>query len=177
MFAVNSGDQVTCTCLHVNQRLRTHRLGDINSHSNRHTGSLLRLVRDVFRTDTKYNLFIDVLAGERFQAAFERESQSAFLARFHEKQTTVATLGFSFEEGDWRTANEAGYEKVVRLPIEGQWVRDLQDQAISHHANTVAHGHRFALVVRDVDHGRTQFSVQSGDFGTHLNAHLGIQVG
>ena len=41
----------------------------------------------------------------------------------------------------------------------------------------VGHGHRLDLVVRDVDHGDAESTLQSTDFATHLTAQLRIQVG
>src|ERR1700751_3097520 len=177
MFAVNSSDQVACACLQVDQRLRTHRFGDINGQSNRHTGSLLRFVSDVFGTNAENDFFIDVSIRERFQAAFERECQSVFLARFYKEQTAIAPLDLPFEEVHWRTTNEARDKEIFGLPVKSQRIGYLHDEAVSQDADAITHGHRLDLVVGHVNHCGTQLSVQAGDLRAHLDAHLRVQVG
>src|ERR1700751_1814164 len=177
MFAVNSSDQVTCACLQVDQRLRTHRFGDINGQSNRHTGSLLRFVSDVFGTNAENDFFIDVSIRERFQAAFERECQCVFLARFYKEQTAIAPLDLPFEEVHWRTTNEARDKKIFGLPVKSQRIGYLHDEAVSQDADAVTHGHRLDLVVSHIDHRSPELNVKLGDFRAHLYAHLRVQVG
>ncbi len=46
---------------------------------------------------------------------------------------------------------------------------------IQHH-NLVGQGHRFDLIVGDVNHGAAQTLVQAGDFNTHLHAQRGVEV-
>ncbi|RYF64383.1 MAG: ATP-binding cassette domain-containing protein, partial [Comamonadaceae bacterium] len=53
---------------------------------------------------------------------------------------------------------------------------DLLDDAVVHHDDAVGHGHRFDLVVRDVDRGGLQPLVQRLDLGTHRHAQLGVEV-
>src|SRR5258708_7950552 len=177
MFAVNSGDQVTCTCLQVHQRLRTHRFGDINGQSNRHTGSLLRLVSDVFGTNAENDFFIDVSIRERLQASFERDCQSVFRGRFHKEPPAIAPLDLPFEEVHWRTTNEAGDKEIFGLPVKSQRIGYLHDETVSQDADAITHGHRLDLVVGHVNHCGTQLSVQAGDLRAHLDAHVRVQVG
>src|SRR5260370_29289692 len=120
MFAVNSGDQVTCTGLQVHKRLRTHRLGYINGQSNRHAGSLFRLASDVFGTNAEDDIFVDVFIREGFQTTLERERQSGFLARFHKVQAAIAPLDLPLQEVHRRTADEAGNEEILPLPIKSK---------------------------------------------------------
>ena len=49
--------------------------------------------------------------------------------------------------------------------------------AALHHRNARAQRHRLDLVVRDVHAGDAAGLVQPFDFGTHLHAQLGVQVG
>src|SRR5271165_598814 len=180
MFAVNSGDQVTCACFHVHQRLRTHWFGDIHGQSDRQarvTCALFRLVRDVFGTNAENDIFVDVSVREGFEAAFDRERQSVLFGRFHKEQAAVPSLDLPLQKVHRRTANEAGDKEIIGLPVESQRIGYLHDEAIAQDTDTVTHGHRFDLVVGHVNHCRTQLDVQAGDLRPHLNAHLRVQVG
>ena len=55
--------------------------------------------------------------------------------------------------------------------------RYLLQGAFAHHRDTVAHGHRFDLVVGDIHRGHAELVLQAADLGTHLHAQLGVQVG
>ena len=46
-----------------------------------------------------------------------------------------------------------------------------------HDDDPLAEGHRFDLVVGDVDHGGLEPLVEGGDLGPHLHAELGVEVG
>src|SRR5260370_4483717 len=176
MFAVNSGDQVTCTGLQVHQRLRTHRFGYINGQSNGHAGSLFRLVSDVFGTNAEDDIFVDVFVREGFQTAFERERQSVFVAPFHKEQAAIAPLDLALQEVHRRTADEASNEEIFRLPVKSQRIGYLHDETVAHDANAITHGHRLNLVMGNVNHGITELSVEFGNLRAHLHTHLGVQV-
>jgi hypothetical protein len=53
----------------------------------------------------------------------------------------------------------------------------LGNQAAVHHDDLVAHGQRFALVVRHVGHGELQALLQCPDFLAHFASQPGVQVG
>ena len=59
---------------------------------------------------------------------------------------------------------------------------NLHNVAELHHADAVAHGHRFRLIVGDVDGGRRfarffQLLMQIGNADPHRGAQLGVKVG
>src|SRR6202035_927670 len=127
-------------------------------------------------TNPENDILIDILAGQRFQVALQGENEAVFLGAFYEEQTPFASLDLPFQQIQRRTPDKAGDEQILRLSIQGQRIGDLHDQAIAHHANPIAHGHGFDLIMRDVDHGGTELRVELRDFGPHLHAHFGIQV-
>ena len=46
----------------------------------------------------------------------------------------------------------------------------LLNDAVTHHHNLIAHGHRFDLIVGHVDRGCLQALMQGFDLGAHLHA-------
>ena len=75
-----------------------------------------------------------------------------------------------------RRADEAGDEDGARSVVELQRRADLLDAAPVQHHDLVGHGHRFDLVVGDVDHRRIELLVQRLEFDPHLDAQLGVEV-
>ena len=53
----------------------------------------------------------------------------------------------------------------------------LLQQAAVHHRHLVGHGHRFELVVGDVDDGGVEVLVEALQLRAHLHAELGVEVG
>ena len=53
----------------------------------------------------------------------------------------------------------------------------MLDPAGPHHRDAGGEGHRFDLVVRDIDDGRGQALVQALQLDPHLDAQLGIEIG
>ena len=54
---------------------------------------------------------------------------------------------------------------------------DLLDKAVLHDDNTVAQGHSLGLIVGNVHKCGIDFLAQFDDFGAHLVAELGVQIG
>ena len=52
----------------------------------------------------------------------------------------------------------------------------LQIAAV-HHGHLVCHGHGLELVVRHIDNRRLQVLMEPLDFGPHLRAQLGVEIG
>ena len=61
--------------------------------------------------------------------------------------------------------------------IELQRFPNLRHTAGVEDHDLVGEGHRFHLIVGDIDHGAAQSLMQTGDFDTHLDAQGGIEVG
>src|SRR5215469_6090738 len=76
----------------------------------------------------------------------------------------------------WGT-DKASYKQVVGTIIEIKRRADLLYVAVMHYDNLVRHGHRFNLVVRDVDRCGFQSLVQFFDFCAHLHAQFGVEIG
>ena len=54
---------------------------------------------------------------------------------------------------------------------------DLQDVTVIHDGDAVGHAHSLDLVVGDDDRGDPGVLLQAAEFGAHLEAQLGVQVG
>ncbi len=74
-------------------------------------------------------------------------------------------------------ADEARNEQVAREIIQVLGGIVLLDNAVFHNDDTVAHGHRFGLVVGNVNEGGLETLVQAADLRTHCGTELGVQVG
>ena len=85
-------------------------------------------------------------------------------------------LEFGVEEVHGWTAHESGDEHIVRAVVEGLGRIDLLQNALVHDCDATTHGHRFDLIVGDVDKGRPQLVVQLRQFRPRLHPQLGIQV-
>src|SRR6266850_4060938 len=78
---------------------------------------------------------------------------------------------------DLWAADHLGDPQVLRIAIEPLRSVDLKQLAAHHHGDAVGHGHRFGLIVGDVDEGDAQTAVQRDDFRAHLHPQLGVEVG
>ena len=76
-----------------------------------------------------------------------------------------------------RTGEKACNEGVDRMAVDLQRRPDLDDPAVAHDADPLAHGHRLDLVMRDMDDGLAQHAVKLDQLRAHRCAQLGIQVG
>ena len=74
-------------------------------------------------------------------------------------------------------ADEGGHVGVGRAVVDIVRRAQLLHHAALHHRNARAQRHRLDLVVRDVHAGDAAGLVQPLDFGAHLHAQLGVQVG
>src|SRR4029434_11051681 len=72
--------------------------------------------------------------------------------------------------------DETSHKLVLRLIVHFHGGANLLDKAITHDHNTVAHGHRFQLVMGYVHHRGIKTVVQFDELGPHVHAQLGIQV-
>ena len=80
------------------------------------------------------------------------------------------------EEVHLRRSDEPGHEQVARRVIQLHRATDLFDHTGLQNHDLVGHGHRFDLIVRDVDHRRGQALVQLGNLQPHPVAQRRIQV-
>ena len=73
-------------------------------------------------------------------------------------------------------ADEGSHEEILRGLVEPLRHVDLDDPAVAHHRDTVTQRHRLGLVVRDVDAGDGEPSVQLRQRRAHADAELGVEV-
>ena len=76
---------------------------------------------------------------------------------------------------DVALADEVRHKGVGRLVVDGLGVADLQNPAVPHDHDGVAHGQGFLLVVGDVEEGDAQPLLHVLQFKLHLLAQLQIQ--
>ena len=96
--------------------------------------------------------------------------------RFAKNDGVALQLERSANDIHWRTSEKAGYEEISWLLVEFQGCIILLDLAVIHHDDAIPHGHRFDLIVGDVNHGGLQTLMQLYDFGAHLHTHLGVEI-
>ena len=73
--------------------------------------------------------------------------------------------------------HELGDEWCCRRAVDILRPCYLLELAGAHHGDTVGHGERFFLVVRDVDGRDPELLLELADLGAHLHAQLGVEVG
>ncbi len=76
-----------------------------------------------------------------------------------------------------RRSEERGDEDVRRTPVDVLWRADLLQDAVVHHCDPVAHGHRLDLIVRDVHRRDPELGVQLDQLEARLDAELRVEVG
>ena len=76
-----------------------------------------------------------------------------------------------------RRADERGHEHVRRSAVHLFRHGQLLDHAVLHDSDTVPHGHRFDLVVRDVDRRSAQALVEARQLAPRLHAQQRVEVG
>ena len=78
---------------------------------------------------------------------------------------------------DVAAADEARHELRVGTFVDLLGRADLLDASGVHDDDAIGHGHRFDLIVRDVDRRVVEFVVQPADFEAHVAAQIGIEIG
>ena len=68
-------------------------------------------------------------------------------------------------------------KRLTGVLVEALRRVELLQLALPHHGDAVAERHRLRLVVRDVDRGHAQGTLDAGDLGPHLHAELRVEVG
>ena len=77
---------------------------------------------------------------------------------------------------DVARADETGDEFRAWPLVDVLWRARLFDLARVHHGDNVGGGHRFRLVVGDIDRGVAVFVVQAAHLEAHLFAQIGIEI-
>ena len=89
----------------------------------------------------------------------------------------VLLLEGAGDEVHGRGADEAGDEVVGGHVVDFAGRAQLLQGAFVHDRDLVGHGHALNLIMGDVDHGGAQFVLQAFDFGAHVDAQEGVDVG
>ena len=114
--------------------------------------------------------------GFQFDSAFRREREYGSLTAAHRKPRIVPVEA-GRDEVDRRRTQESGHEPAYGALEEIQGPALLLNHAIAQQHDSIGEGHRLDLVVSDVDHRLAEFLVEALDFGAHLVAELGVEVG
>ncbi|AEK61271.1 conserved hypothetical protein [Collimonas fungivorans Ter331] len=171
------------------QRVRTGRFGQL--HGTADFGRMVTAVavadfrtaraqgvRNMFRTDAEDDFTADPGSDLRILRLHRRQRQQGCLPGVLEFECRAMAIGdqlAAHEIHRWRT-DKAGDKQVAWIVVDFLRAAELLHHAILHHGDTVAQGHRFDLVMRDVDDGAAQALMHQLDFGAHLDPQLGVQV-
>ena len=134
--------------------------------------------RDKLRAHAKEHLLVLVSLNFALQQVVERQS----LIAQRQMQATTVLNQLAGTNIHLRRADKPGDKHIFRLVVEIVRGINLHNVAELHHADAVAHGHRFRLIVGDVDGGRRfarffQLLMQIGNADPHRGAQLGVKVG
>jgi len=156
---------------HVDDLLVAHRLDD--SHFPLLSVLSITAHLDVLRTNAKE------YAAARFPIARNVECEIDSLERAHPQSAggSLGALNHSFDEVHRRAADESRDEFVGGMVVELHWRRDLLQDSLLEHRDSVAQSQRFGLVVRDVHHRRAELAMEPSELDSRLDAELGVEIG
>ncbi len=83
--------------------------------------------------------------------------------------------GFGWEEVEF--ADEGGDEGGGGAGVDFDGGADLFDTAVAHDGDAAGEGKGFFLIVGDVEAGDAGFGVEALDFGAHVVAEFGVEIG
>src|SRR5205823_895499 len=90
--------------------------------------------------------------------------------------TNFRALNDAFDEVHRRTADESSHEFIGWPLVQFHRRRDLLEHSLLEHGDPIAERESLRLVVCDVDHGRPELSMQSGELYPRLDAQLRVEV-
>ena len=99
-----------------------------------------------------------------------------FQTEFH-VNLVLRAREFGIEEVHLRRADEARDELVDGVIVKGLRRVHLLHEAVLHDDDTRTHGHRFDLIVRNVNERGGKSVMDLGDFRSHLCAEFRVEVG
>jgi hypothetical protein len=108
----------------------------------------------------------------------ERERRRlAFRKRDRDRRRVVELSQLAGNEIHRRRPHEAGDEHVGRALVNGLRLVELLDRALVHDRNARSERHGLDLVMRDIDGRLAHPLMQLLDFGAHVHAQLGVEIG
>ena len=142
---------------------------DLNVTFQGHISDVAR--QQVLRTNTEGHVCPDLYVG-----AVDRQPDLLAVWQLHLYLFNGCRGHFDGQEVHLWRANEARNKAVCRVVVQLQRFTHLRHTAGIQHHDFVGEGHRFHLIVGDVNHRAAKTLVQTGDFNAHLDAQGGIQV-
>lgn len=148
----------------------------------RQSVELGRAAGDVLRAEAQYHRLAEVspkrLGERRDYPEHERGWRGRVVAGgFLEHKCRAFLPHGALEEVHRRGTDKPGHKEVGRMLVQSEGRGDLLDGAILHDRDAVAEGQGFDLVMSDVDHRRAETGLEPGDFGAHLEAAGGVEIG
>src|SRR4051794_34240224 len=95
----------------------------------------------------------------------------------YDKHSVVPAPELRRDEVHLRGADERAHEAVGRTAVEAQGMPHLLDPALAHYGDSVRQCHCFDLVVRDVNRGHLQASMQLDKLRPHVSTEPRVEVG
>jgi hypothetical protein len=129
-----------------------------------------------FRPDPEDDLLAAI--GGKARDLGDRQMQR-FGIRAHQRDAQIVAAAFDRggQEVHRRRTHEVGDEQIGGIVVDFRRRADLLQDAILEDDDLGRQRHRLDLVMGDVDDGGTGVLVQRLDFGTHLDAQFGIEIG
>ena len=161
----------------VNHRLHAHRLDDIEPGGERdEPRGILAAARlgDVLRAQPEQHLVADAPAVARLARRRHREGEPVGQAH---GQPAAVLHDTARQQIHRRRADEGGDKPGLWRMVDLMRRADLVDAPGVHDDDAIGQGHRFDLVVGDVNRGRRHLLMDLFDLGAHLHAQFGVEVG
>ena len=95
---------------------------------------------------------------------------------FDSDAAVCTLLAGGFHEVDGRVTDEIGREEIRRAIVDLEWCVVLLEDTVVDEADLRREGHRFHLIMGDVDEGRAGLEVKPLKLVTHLETKLRIEV-
>ena len=148
----------------------THHLRDVNVRAQVRSLNVFCTERNMFRTNTEHNsLRLNVFLFKLSLLLFrERE----FDAIDNNAVFSVVFAEFRIKEVHLRRSDESCNEQICRMIKHFLRSTDLLNETVLHDDDTVAKGHSFCLIVRDIDERRVDSLTELDDLSTHLVAQF-----
>ena len=135
----------------------------------------LAIAKEVFGAHAEHDLAVGRARRRRLG---ERERRRLAVLKRNRDRWRVVELGqLGGNEIHRRRSHESGDEYVGWAVVDDLRLVELLDRAMMHDRDARGERHRLDLVVRDIDGRLAHPQMQLLDFGAHVDAKLGVEVG
>ena len=134
-------------------------------------------VPQMLRADPDHDLAPDVLGEPRSLPDRLVVDHDPMTTEDQREATILAAVQRRLREIHRRRAHEAGNEQVVGSVVDPRRRVHLLQRPLAHHADAVAERQRLGLVVRDVQHRRSELALDPGDLVPQLDPEAVVEAG